>query len=135
MWRTLKVYAKKRGTKYRSHGDGKMLIIRCKCLMLNQVLCLIRLKSGNCAYHSIANHFLYGGIPTTTRLEQAWREAPKLSPEEQDAFADCVLAELRSEEKWNRLFANSQEALSKLASEALVEHHRGQTRELNPDQL
>ena len=37
--------------------------------------------------------------------------------------------------KWDRLFANSQEVLSKLASEAIAEHRRGQTRELDPDQL
>ena len=71
----------------------------------------------------------------TARLEQAWTEASKLSPEEQDALADWVLAELRSEKKWDKLFANSQEGLSKLASEALAEHHSGQTQELNPDEL
>ena len=88
-------------------------------------------------YHSvgIANHFLYGGIPMTTRLEQAFTEASKLSPKEQDALADWVLAELRSEKKWDKLFANSQEVLSKLASEAIAEHRSGQTKELNPDQL
>ena len=49
-------------------------------------------------YHSvgIVNHFLYGGIPMTTRLEQAFTEASKLSPKEQDALADWVLAELHS---------------------------------------
>ena len=67
----------------------------------------------------------------TTHLEQAWTEASKLSPKKQDAFADRVLAELRSEKKWDRLFANAQEVLSQLASEALEEHHNGQTKELN----
>lgn len=71
----------------------------------------------------------------TTRLEQAFTEVSRLSPKEQDAFADWVLAELHSEKKWDRLFADSQEELSKLASEALAEHHSGQTQELNPDQL
>ena len=66
----------------------------------------------------------------TTRLEQAWTEASKLSPKEQDALADWVLAELRSEKKWDRLFANSQEILSKLASEAIDEYHSGQTQNL-----
>ena len=70
-----------------------------------------------------------------TRLEQAFTEASKLSPKEQDALADWVLAELRSEKKWDKLFANSQEVLSKLASEAIAEHRSGQTKELNPDQL
>ncbi|MCY3551171.1 MAG: hypothetical protein OXU27_14555 [Candidatus Poribacteria bacterium] len=71
----------------------------------------------------------------TTRLEQAFTEASKLSPKEQDALADWVLAELRSGKKWDQLFASSQEVLSKLASEALAEHHSGQTLELNPDEL
>ena len=71
----------------------------------------------------------------TTRHEQAWIEASKLSQKEQDAFADSVLAELRSEKKWDRLFTNSQEVLSKLASEALAEYRNCQTGELNPDQL
>jgi hypothetical protein len=70
-----------------------------------------------------------------TRLEQAFTEASKLPPKEQDALADWVLAELRSEKKWDRLFADSQEELSKLASEALAEYHSGQTQEPNPDQL
>ena len=70
-----------------------------------------------------------------TRLEQAFTEASKLSPKKQDALADWLLAELRSEKRWDRLFADSQEELSKLTSEALAEHHSGQTQELNPDQL
>ena len=65
----------------------------------------------------------------TTRLEQAFIEASKLSPKEQDTLADWVLAELRSEKKWDRLFANSQEILSKLAAEAIAEHHSHQTKE------
>ena len=71
----------------------------------------------------------------TTRLEQAFTEASKLSPKEQDALADWLLAELRSEKKWDKLFASSQEVLSKLSSEALAEYYSGQTQELNPDQL
>ena len=71
----------------------------------------------------------------TTRLEQAFTEASKLPPKEQDALADWVLAELHSEKRWDGLFAGSQKTLSKLAAEALAEHRRGQTQELDPDQL
>ena len=71
----------------------------------------------------------------TTRLEQAFTETSKLSPKEQDALADWVLAELRSEKKWDRLFADSQEILSKLASEALAEYHSSQTQKLDPNEL
>ena len=69
----------------------------------------------------------------TTRLEQTFTEAAKLSPKKQDALADWVLAERRSEKQWNKLFASSQEVLSKLAAEAIAEHHSGQTQELKPD--
>ena len=71
----------------------------------------------------------------TTRLEQAFTEASKLSPKEQDALANWLLAELRSEKRWDRLFADSQEVLSKLASEALAEHRSGQTVEAPPTSL
>ncbi len=71
----------------------------------------------------------------TKRLELAFTEASKLSPKEQDALADWLLAELHSERKWDRLFADSQELLSKLASEALAEYHSSQTQEFDPDQL
>lgn len=71
----------------------------------------------------------------TKLLEQAFAEVSKLPPQEQDALADWLLAELESEKRWGRLFADSQAELSKLAAEALAEHRRGQTQELDPDQI
>jgi hypothetical protein len=71
-----------------------------------------------------------GGVIMTTRLEQAFDEASKLPPIEQDTVADWLLAELESERRWNKLFADSQDGLSKLAAEALAEHHSGQTQDL-----
>jgi len=71
----------------------------------------------------------------TARLEQAFTEVSKLSPKEQDALADWLLAELESERRWDKRFADSQDVLSKLASEALFEHHKGQTRELDRAQI
>jgi len=71
----------------------------------------------------------------TARLEQAFEEASKLPPKEQDVLGDWLLAELRSETRWARLFAGSQEGLSALAAEALSEHRRGETRELDPDEM
>ncbi len=69
----------------------------------------------------------------TARLEQAFTEVSKLSPKEQDALADWLLAELESERRWDKRFADSQDVLSKLASEALAEHRKGQTQELDSD--
>ena len=71
----------------------------------------------------------------TARLQQAFTEISKLPPKEQDALANWLLAELESEKQWDKRFAKSQDVLSKLASEALAEHHRGETQELDPDQM
>ena len=71
----------------------------------------------------------------TELLEQAFAQASKLSPQEQDLIADWLLKELESENRWDILFARSQDALSKLSSEALAEHRQGNTQELDPDKL
>ena len=64
----------------------------------------------------------------TNLLEKLFAEAAKLSNEEQDAFAQFVLAELESEERWSRLFATSQNELATLAQEALADYRAGRTR-------
>jgi len=71
----------------------------------------------------------------TDLLEQAFAQASKLPPHEQDAIADWLLKELESENRWNKSFAGSQDTLSRLASEALAEHRQGNTQELDPDRL
>ena len=71
----------------------------------------------------------------TDLLEQAFAKASKLPPKEQDAIAVWLLKELESEKRWNGAFADSQDALSKLGSEALAEHRQGNTQELDPDKL
>ena len=70
-----------------------------------------------------------------TKLELAFAEATKLPPQEQDRLAEWLLAELASEKRWNQLFAESQEVLETLASEALDEHRRGQTQDLDPEKI
>ena len=71
----------------------------------------------------------------TTRLEQAFAEASKLPPQDQDSLADWLFAEVEAEEGWERLFADSQDVLSKLAVEALAEHRCGQTQDLDSKQI
>ena len=71
----------------------------------------------------------------TKLLEKAFSQASQLSSEEQDALADWLLKELESESLWDKLFAESQDELSKLAANALVEHRRGGTEELDLEQL
>ena len=71
----------------------------------------------------------------TKLLEQAFAEAGQLPESEQDAFATWMLEELASEERWQKLFADSADALAVLADEALAEHRQGKTRALNPATL
>ncbi len=64
----------------------------------------------------------------TTLLEQPFSKAAQLPEREQDALAELLLTELASEERWQTLFAESQDLLSELAEEALAEHRAGKTR-------
>jgi hypothetical protein len=67
----------------------------------------------------------------TKLLEKAFQKVSALPARDQDAVADWLLQELESEQRWAKLFASSQEALSKLAAEALEEHRRGTTKSLD----
>ena len=71
----------------------------------------------------------------TKQLELAFAEAAKLPPKEQDRLAEWLLAELASDKRWNQLFAESQEVLETLATEALNEHRCGLTQELDPEKI
>jgi hypothetical protein len=66
----------------------------------------------------------------TELLEKALRKVAKLPPADQDALAAILLAELASEQRWDESFARSQDALAKLAEEALAEHRAGLTKPL-----
>ena len=68
-------------------------------------------------------------------LEKAFTEASKLSEQEQEALAVCILEELASERCWIEAFADSEDALAVLADEALAEYREGHTPKLNPDAL
>jgi hypothetical protein len=68
-------------------------------------------------------------------LKDAFEAAHRLPEDEQDAMAEWLLAEISSEEHWNASFKESQQALSALTREALDEHERGKTEELDPDSL
>jgi hypothetical protein len=66
----------------------------------------------------------------TKLLEKALNEVAKLPSADQDAIAAIVLDELASEQRWSELFAQSQDALAKMAEEALAEHRAGKTKPL-----
>jgi len=71
----------------------------------------------------------------TKLLKKAFTEASKLEGHEQDALARWLLEELASQRRWEDTFANSQDALTTLAEEALTEHHHGRTQNLDPHKL
>lgn len=71
----------------------------------------------------------------TNLLKKAFEEASKLPPEEQDAIASALLAELRAERAWARTLSESQEVLERLSREALSEYERGGTKDLDPSNL
>lgn len=71
----------------------------------------------------------------TELLKKAFDEASKLPREQQDAIASLLLEELKSDQNWDKAFDHSQDALAKLANEALAEEERGETEDLDPLQL
>jgi len=71
----------------------------------------------------------------TTLLKEAFERASALPPEEQDAVARLLLAELEDEAQWAEAFARSQDALAKLADETLAEFVAGDTEILDLDDL
>jgi hypothetical protein len=68
-------------------------------------------------------------------VDQAFAEIAKLPEEQQIAVAAWILEELAAERRWEESFAQSADALERLADEALAEHRRGETRLLIPDEL
>jgi hypothetical protein len=71
----------------------------------------------------------------TQLLAKAFDEAAKLPEPEQNILANWMLAELISELRWRKAFANSEDLLAQMADEALVEHRAGRTLELDPETL
>jgi hypothetical protein len=71
----------------------------------------------------------------TQLLEKVFAEVAKLPELEQNALAKWLLRELSTEREWEQAFAGSEEALEKLADEALNEHKKGKTKPLDPGRL
>jgi hypothetical protein len=67
----------------------------------------------------------------TALLQKALSQVDALPPEEQDALASLILEEMKSEKRWDELFASSQGELSRLAQEAITEYKAGKTTPLD----
>jgi hypothetical protein len=70
-----------------------------------------------------------------TQLELAFSEIEKLPPVDQNEFAAWILEELHSDQRWEKLFAQSGDLLSSLADEALAEYKAKKTKRLDPESL
>ncbi|NCA88373.1 MAG: hypothetical protein EOM92_05495 [Gammaproteobacteria bacterium] len=66
----------------------------------------------------------------TRMLEKAFEAASKLPVLEQNVLARVMLDEIASEQKWDALFAESEDVLALLAAEALQDEEQGKTREI-----
>ncbi len=71
----------------------------------------------------------------TQLLEKVFAEAGKLPQVEQNALAKWLLKELSSEKHWDKIFAESEGVLEKLADEALGEHKKKRTQLFDPNKL
>lgn len=73
----------------------------------------------------------------TKLLDKALNEIQRLPEEEQDFYAQVLLDTLKSEQRWDELFADprSEQALEQLADEAMREVEAGLATELNAHRL
>ena len=71
----------------------------------------------------------------TELVQKAFNEIAKLTEDQQEAFAEWILAELEDEAHWDRQFAESRDKLEQLGEQALAQYRAGLAEELNPDEL
>jgi hypothetical protein len=64
-------------------------------------------------------------------LEKALAQVAQMPEEEQRRIGEWLLAELAAERAWNERFEKGRDMLAQMAKEALDEHARGETTDLN----
>lgn len=71
----------------------------------------------------------------TLLLDKAIAAVQELPPEKQDAIASLIFEELSDDKKWDDSFAQSQDALAKLAAKARADIRSGKTKSIGIDEL
>lgn len=71
----------------------------------------------------------------TQLLEEAIARLQQLPPEEQDAIAQLIMAEMEDEQQWDEAFAHSQDKLTELAAKVRLDIQTGKVRSLGIDEL
>ena len=64
-------------------------------------------------------------------MERATQRKARPKLKEQDALAEMILAEVKSEKRWDEQFESSQDTLSAMATVALTEEKVGKTSDLD----
>jgi hypothetical protein len=67
----------------------------------------------------------------TQALSAAVATAAQLPEKEQDALAAILVEEMESEERWNAIFADSQNLLERMANEAIQDLEAGRVQPLD----
>ncbi len=70
----------------------------------------------------------------TQLLETAIAEVQKLPESEQNAIASLILAEIADERRWDESFANSQDALARLAEKVRGDIEAGRVKNMGMDE-
>ena len=71
----------------------------------------------------------------TQLLEKVLTEVYKLPPEKQDAIAAMILEELEDEQRWDKVFAESQDKLAQLARKVRTDIKAGRIKKMGIDEL
>ncbi len=71
----------------------------------------------------------------TELLEEAIMRVQQLPPSEQDAIAQLILDELADEQRWDKAFTQSQDALGRLAAKVRADIRAGKTKPIGMDEL
>ncbi len=71
----------------------------------------------------------------TQQLENAIKKLAKLPEKEQNVMARWIMEEINSDNKWDKLFADSEDELKALAKEALDDFDKGKTKTLDVSKL
>jgi hypothetical protein len=93
------------------------------------------------ARHSLPHRLVGWPMPVlytdgvTRALNAAIEKLAALPADEQDLVARWLMEELKDEEHWAEQWAGSQDALAKLADEAVAEVAAGRAADLDPDKL
>jgi hypothetical protein len=71
----------------------------------------------------------------TKMLRAAFDAASRLPPDEQNAIAAALLADIEGELRWDETLDKTGERLTALGDEAIDEDREGRTEPLDPDEL